>query len=389
MNQALKTTIRLGMTASVLIALTLPLTAHAADKVQVYETYQDEVKGIELYSVSQLNGDHFDSAVIARQADGSYAKWQEPFHSFVQDGSGLLRLSGYDDPEQSYVYDVKKETIIRKTPYTVSPDGKWGYLERSRYLFVPGVKPYSGHVAKIRDYYLKNMQTRAVSIYNSTERRFDAFWLNGHTLLENGYLETAKQNVIRTYDPATGERKELLKGSLYNWNRAKGILLYVKNEPQRLPWIYDLKTGTSRLLDGNSEMKALFPYTTPPLVSKLPQEIAVNELPVIQVPVLQENEYFVNVDGTSIGIPAAFAKEGVTWIPVKPLAAALGWSLLLQPQLTSYKAASYQYELTNRNASLVLTPSNSFITGGRMYLTREQLKQLGYSSIVLTPNMDY
>ncbi|WP_379162164.1 hypothetical protein [Paenibacillus sp. sgz5001063] len=382
-------TIRLGTTAAMLLALSLPLTAHAADKIQVYETYQDEAKGIELYSVSQLNGDHFDSAVIVRQADGSYAKWQEPFHSFIQDGSGQLRLSGYDDPEQSYVYDVKKETIIRKTPYTVSPDGKWGYLERSRYLFVPGVKPYSGHVAKIRDYYLKNMQTGAVTIYNSTERRFDAFWLNGHTLLENGYLEAVKQNVIRTYDPGTGERKELLKGTLYNWNLAKDILLYVKNEPQRLPWVYDLKTGTSRLLNGNNEMKTLFPYTSPPPVSKLPQEMTVNELPVVQVPVVQENEYFVNVNGTSVGVSAAFAKQGVTWLPVKPLATALGWDLRLQPQKSSYKAADYRYELTSSSASLALTPSNSFITGGRLYLTREQLKQLGYSSIVLTPNMDY
>ncbi|MNO45492.1 hypothetical protein D3C76_357580 [compost metagenome] len=384
-----QTTMRLGMTAVVLLALTVPLTAHAAEKIQVYAAYQDDSKGTALYSVSQLNGERFDSAVIARQADGSYAQWQEPFRFFVQDGSGQLRLSGYDDPEQSYVYDVKKETIIRKTPYTASPDGKWGYLERSRYLFVPGIKPYSGYIAKIRDYYLKNMETGAVSIYNSTERRFDAFWLNGHTLLENGYLEAAKQNVIRTYNPATGERKELLKGSLYSWNLEQGLLLYAKNEPQRLPWVYDLKAGTSRLLAGESEMKALFPYSSSRPEQELPQDMIVKDLPVVRIPVVQEYEFTVNVDGRSVGLPAAFAKEGITWVPVKPLAAALGWELQLQPQNSSYKAADYRYKVTSGSSSVSLTPLNSFITGGRLYLTREQLKQLGYSSIVLTPNMDY
>ncbi|MFD2879319.1 hypothetical protein ACFTAO_30405 [Paenibacillus rhizoplanae] len=70
--------------------------------------------------------------------------------------------------------------------------------------------------------------TGKVSVYHSTQQYYNARWMNQHMLLENGYNEAAKQNVISTYDPSTGTRQELLKGTLNNLNLSKGLLQYVK-----------------------------------------------------------------------------------------------------------------------------------------------------------------
>lgn len=388
MKPSLQKSLRLAISTSVLLAFAAPFTAHAASEIYMNDSYLIKESGVWLYSVWQEDGNSFENAVVTRQPDGSYAKWQEPFDYFWKSTSGELQLSGNDDPELSYVYDVQSQSIVRKSSYVLSPDGKWGTLERSRYVWVAGETPGSGHTAKFRDYYLKNMTTGVTSIYNSSEGRYGAFWIGQHTLLENGYREDAKQNVIATYDASTGQRQELLKGSMQNWNPSTQIIEYTKNEPQRLPWIYSLKSGTSRLITNYDELKTLFPASpsssTPEV--QLPKDIVLKDLPVVEIPVTLTYEYSVNLDGQNVDVPTVFTKNGTTWIPVKPLAAALGWSLAVQdPSTVSAKSGGYRYTVTSGSASANLTPLNSFISANRLYMTQAQLKQLGYSSVVLTP----
>lgn len=386
MKPARYQSLRLAISASMLLALSAPLTAHAAEDIYVYDSYINKAEGVSLYSAGQIDGDHYVNAVITAQPDGTLAKWQEPYHYFRKNDGGSLVLTGNDDPEQSYVYDTKSNSILRKTAYSLSPDGKWGYLERSRYVWKPGAAPGSRYTAKFRDYYLKNMTTGATSVYYSTESHYGAVWINQHTLLESGYNEAAKQNVISTYDPSAGKRQELLKGTMRGLNLSKGILYYEKNEPQRLPWVYDFTTGGSRLITDYDELKTLFP--APPSANAeitLPKDTVLKDLPVVQVPVALTYEYSVNLDGKNVGVSTVFSKDGTVWIPVKPLAAALGWSIHSQELSTADKSAGYRFIIASGSTNVTLTSANSFMSGSRLYIAQAQLKQLGYGNIVLTP----
>lgn len=387
MKRVLHQSLHLAISASILLAFTAPLTAHAAEEINYYDSYISKTSGVQLYSAGQVDGNQFVDAVIARQPDGTYAKWQEPFHYFRNYGGDDLKLTGTDDPEQSYVYDTRSQSILRKTAYTLSPDGLWGYLERSRYLLMPNSPMGSGYVGKYHDYYLKNMKTGAVSVYYSTQRYYSAYWLNQHTLLESGYNEAAKQNVISTYDPSTGERHELLKGSMYNRNFSKGIIYYVKNEPQRLPWVYNLKSGTSRLITDYSELEALFPASPSSRPeAALPRDTVLKNLPVIEIPVSMTYEYSVSLDGQNADVSTVFSREGQDWIPVKPLAAAFGWSIESEDRgRLNDPSAGYSFEITSASKTVKLTPANSFNSGNRLYISQAQLKQLGYNTIVITP----
>jgi hypothetical protein len=387
MKTAVHKSLRLAISASILLAFAAPLPAHAAEEIYYYDSYINKTSGVQLYSAGQVDGGKFINAVIARQPDGTYAKWQEPFHYFGNYGTDVLRLTGNDDPEQTYVYDTQSQSIVRKTAYDPSPDGLWGYAERSRYLLMPSSPLGSGYMGKFHDYYLKNMKTGAVSVYYSAQRTYRALWMDQHTLLEYGYNEAARQNVISTYDPSTGQRHELLKGTLYNWNFTNGMIQYVKNEPQRLSWVYNLKNGSSRLITDYSELETLFPASPSSRPeATLPQGTVLKDLPVVEIPVILTYEYSVNLDGQSVDVSTVFSREGQDWIPLKPLAAAFGWSIESQDQSqTNDPSAGYRYQITNGSASVNLTPANSFNSGNRLYITQTQLKQLGYSSIVLTP----
>lgn len=255
-------------------------------------------------------------------------------------------------------------------------------LERSRYERQP-----EGYFAKFGDQYLRNTATGKVSIYYSTQQSYNARWLNQHTLLESGYDNTARQNVIRTYDPSTGKRQELLKGTLTNSNFTKGVLQYVKNEPKRLPWIYNLKDGSSRVVKDTGELEALFPAppSSRPEVN-FPKDMVLKDLPVADMPITLAYEYNVNLDGKSVDVSTVFSKGGQDWIPVKPLAAALGWKIeVMNLSATGDPSAAYIYKITNGGTHAVLTPVNSFNSAGKLYIAPAQLKELGYKNILLTP----
>ncbi|MEK5031325.1 hypothetical protein MKY96_07775 [Paenibacillus sp. FSL R7-0302] len=382
MRKALHHSLRMVLSASMLLAFAAPLTAHAAEKIEVYDSYTSKSSNVQLYSVSQLDGNQFINAVIARQPDGTYSKWPEAFQHFRKSDSGNLQLTGMDDPEQAYVYDTQSQSIMRKSEYTLSPDGRWGVLERFRYERQP-----EGYIAKFNDQYLRNTVTGKVSVYYSTQQYYNARWINQHTLLESGYNEAARQNVISTYDPSTGKRQELLKGTLNNWSLTKGLLQYVKNEPKRLPWIYNLKDGSSRLVKDTRELEALFPAppSSRPEVT-FPKGMLLKDLPVTEMPITLAYEQNLNLDGKSVDVSTVFTKGGQEWIPVKPLAAALGWKIeVMNISATGDPSAAYIYKVTNGSNHAVLAPVNSFNSASRLYIAPAQLKELGYKSIKVTP----
>lgn len=387
MKRMLRQTLRMTLSTTMLLALAAPLSAHAAEEITVYESYVNKNSGVELHSVSQLDGNQFVNAVISKQPDGTFAKWPEPFHFFRNNGTASLPLTGNDDPEQTYAYDTKSKSIVRQSNYTLSPDGRWGYLERSRYGWQEGTAGSSRYMGKFNDQYLRDTATGKVTVYYSSQRSYNALWMNQHTLLEGRYDEAMKQNVISTYDPSTGKRKELVKGTLYNWNLEKGLLQYVKNEPKRLPWIYNLKDGSSRLVKNDSELKALFPSQAPTRAElTLPKSTELKDLPVAEVPVTTGYEYNVNLDGKGVDVSTVFTKGGQEWIPVKPLAAALGWKIeVMNITSTGDPSAAYINKITNGSKEAVLTPVNSFTSGSRLYMTQAQIKELGYNTIKLTP----
>ncbi|BCG59986.1 hypothetical protein [Paenibacillus sp. URB8-2] len=382
---------RFVLAAAVLLAFHLDgsPSIHAESGVVVQDYLLDASKGIELYSISSAPDGTYRKSVIYRQQDGAYAKWQEPFRSFSVWEDGTVRIGGSDDPEGGYVYDPERQSILHKNIYSLSPDGNWGILERSRYLYVSSPGLYSDYIAKLNDYYLKNMKTGAVKLFKSTRTSYLTAWVDRHTLLESGYDSRAKQNMITAYNPETNQRTTVLAGSMYAFNNASSKLLYVQNEPRRLLRVYDLKKASSHLLKDEAERSAIYPSVLSKPKLSLPDGISPDNLPVVPVPVIEEYEYTAGINGLSIPVSTVFEVNGTRWIPVRPLAKALGWKVdLLDQPAGTYKAANYQYTISKGAAKIVLTPSNSFNTGGRLFMTKGQLGSLGLGSVKLVPHIE-
>ncbi|AIQ13567.1 hypothetical protein [Paenibacillus durus] len=383
--------IRIILAAAVLLTLSgqvLP-SVYAKSENSVQDYAVDAAKGVEIYSIRYMVDEKYQNAVVYKQQDGTFAKWQEPFHFFRTAEDGSLIIGGSDDPEGSYVYDPDRQAIVHKNIYSLSPDGKWGLLERSRYLYVKSLSPYSDYIAKLNDYYLKNMKTGDVSLYKTMQTSFRTGWYDQHTLLESGYDSQAKQNLITAYNPETGKRTTVLAGSMYAFNNSISKLLYVENEPRRLQRVYDLKTSASHLLTSEAERSAIYPSVLSRPSSALPAGINPAELPVVPVPVIEQYEYTAEINGLSIPVSTVFEADGKRWIPVRPLATALGWKVeLLDQPGTSYKASNYQYTISQGAAKITLTPSNSFSTGGRLFMTQGQLASLGYGAVKLVPHFN-
>jgi hypothetical protein len=108
----------------------------------------------------------------------------------------------------------------------------------------------------------------------------------------------------------------------------------------------------------------------------------------VEIPVILTYEYSVYLDGQSVGVSTVFSRRGITWIPVKPLAAALGWSIDVQDRSANTDRSAYLYTIKSGSASTVLTQFNSFVSTSRLYITQAQLEELGYSNIVLTPVLE-
>ncbi|WP_025687959.1 hypothetical protein, partial [Paenibacillus zanthoxyli] len=161
------------------------------------------------------------------------------------------------------------------------------------------------------------------------------------------------------------------------------------SEPRRLLRVYDLKTSASHLLTSEAERSAIYPSALSRPASALPDGIKPAELPVVPVPVIEEYEYTAEINGLSIPVSTVFEANGKRWIPVRPLAKALGWKVELRDQPgTSYKALNYQYTISKGAAKITLTPANSFSTGGRLFITPDQLASLGSGAIKLVPRIN-
>lgn len=54
MKRVLHQSLHLAISASILLAFTAPLTAHAAEEINYYDSYISKTSGVQLYSAGQL-----------------------------------------------------------------------------------------------------------------------------------------------------------------------------------------------------------------------------------------------------------------------------------------------------------------------------------------------
>lgn len=391
MKRSYRRSIRLALSAAAILSLHLGTAAQseAASNIRVYSHVKDVPGRTELYAVGYMSTDGaYRQNVVYKREDGTYAKWQDPFTSFyrLDDEDGTILITGSDDPLGGYLFDPESQSIVHTNHYSLSPDGSWGILERSRYQYATAEPPYSSYIAKLHDYYLKNTKTGEITLYRTEQCTFRTAWRDGHTLIEAGYDENARQNTMTLYDPGTGRRTQLLDGTLMAYRDSK--ILYVKNEPQRLLRVYDLRTSASHLLKDAAGHEYFYP-SSPAVKVTLPQGIDPDFLSVEAVPVTESYEYTAEIGGRVVPLPTVFRAEGSRWIPVKPLADALGWKVeMIETSGSPYKASDYKYRIEAGERSVTLTPENSFNTGGRLFLTKGQLETLGYSPLQLVPVID-
>ncbi|WP_223066749.1 hypothetical protein [Paenibacillus caui] len=364
--------------AALLFSVSVPAFSFAAPEVNVQSYYSDSVNGSVLYNINYTEGQQYAGQILEKRQDGQYVKWQKELKEIHLDSEGRYRVYSFDPefPYGAYVYDPSSRTVLHGSVYNLSPDGKWGIVERFEY------KRSQYGISKINDYYIKNMETGSINLFTSSSISAVPQWTGEHRLIMRGYNVAHKQNEIVAYDSEQGITTSLTLGSLYAVNADKGLLLFAKNEPLRKLWIYDLSNGETRLAKNDQEVNDLFYSVTNPEVErpelKLPDDFDIAAVPETKIPVQSIYEHTVTIDGHSIPVPYAFYRNGTLWIPLRPLSKALDWKIRSTKSASSF---SYLYSVTVGTSGIRLTPDNSFIADDTMFITEKQIQSLGYTDI--------
>lgn len=365
-----------AISATFLLAVSMPLSASAAPQVTVQSYYPDPVNGSTFYNVAFEEGNYYRNRIVEQQQDGTYVKWPDWISSISPDRNGQLGLYGYREGHNydDYQYDSKGKTIIAGSYYNLSPDKKWAITERISYL--SGKTNYD---------FVKNMETGEQTLFFTSNVSVPFEWINDHDLVMRTYSDTYKQNIISLYNPESSKTSLLTLGTLYGVNSEQLKLLFVKNEPERKLWIYDMTSHTSRLADSQSEVDQLF-YSHPssqPEQPKLtlPADFDITAVPEIAVPVEQRYESTLTINEKSIDLPYCFVDKGTTWLPVRAIADAMNWNLKVNKLAQEH---NYLISLSTGSSTLELTANNSLLIEDTLFMTTKQLRSLGITAFTVT-----
>jgi len=346
-----------------------------------YVGWIDEKTGSVYYNVSGYEGDTYWSAVVERKPDGSLNRWGEGF-DWVWNSKDEPNVGvSYNfemEPLPSY-YDWTGDIVREGLNFTLSPSRKWAFVEQSHYR-TPGDKRYV--------YWLRNVETGEIIEWHESYGSARAAWTKDNKIILKRYNEKERQNEIVTYDPVSKKWERVLLGTLYAYDYKSNQIVYVKNEPTRQEMLYDLGTKKSRPFVDEAERKHLFQasQTVYEQQPELDVDLDVWKLPVHSVAVIKDSLHTVHIGGQEVQVPYVFSSQGTQWIPMRELAQKLHWQVKLEPPKDQVTTPRYRYTIQVDSQQITLIPDNSRIMNNRVFLTKAQLKTLGYSDITVTSN---
>jgi len=376
---------------SVLGAYVAPVAQAEDNTTTIRAEWKDINTGSTYYNWSSVENDQYLSKVIVSTSDGIWAQLDDKFRSIYTGSKATINPTLGNHFESitdgnSFNYlplylDTAQKIAVRGNLYDISPDGKWGVYETSDFGAEKSSDGKTAQYNQLHSYFLKNMITGELQEWISSSQYVGLNWLADSTLLVNQYSQVAKQKAISTYDPATGKKKELVLGRLYSYSEKDQKFEFVKNEPKRLLWIYDLKTGKSSLIT-KAEENNLFTWKDPRPTTKAPNNLDIKTLPVIDLPIRNLYEYEVMTTQGSELVPYAFEKEGKTFIPL--------FSILSKFKLSVGQREGdmydYQYKLTGTTGqTITLDRNNSRVFQFRLFVTPEVLEKVGLQEVTVKP----
>jgi len=383
-----KTRLQVGLATllmvSVLGAYVTPVAQAEDNTTTIRAEWTDINTGSTYFNWRSVENDQYLSKVIMSTNDGKWARLDDKFRS-INTGSKPTdnpRLSsGFATNDVPIYLDSAQKVAVRGNIYNISPDGKWGLYETNDLGAEKSLDGKTVQSTSLHSYFLKNMITGELQEWISSSEYVGLNWLADSTLLVNQYSPVAKQKTISTYDPATGKKKELVLGKLYSYSEKDQNFVFVKNEPKRLPWKYDLLTGKSSLLTKKEEEKIYEWKDTRP-TTKAPDNLDVKTLPVIDLPIRNMYEYEVVTSQGSELVPYAFEKEGKTFIPLLSIVSKFKLSVG-QREGDMY---DYRYKLTGPTGqTMILDRNNSRVFQFRLFVTPEVLEKIGLQEVTVKP----
>lgn len=363
----------------ILLGLSLPSIAGAAGAYTAEEAYKDPRSGAIYYNLTRDGNDKYDRRVVVRTSDGEWKKWDEKIRSMQNDpDSKQLRLDttyldSYDMAMQ-YSYDPLDREVVKGRVFEPSPNGKWGLNERAYYT-----KDEQGISHKNYGYLLKNNQTGETKEWLRTSFMTGATWVYDNRIVYSYMNDKAKQEEIIIYNPETDKAERIALGNFRGINPTEGYIIYTLNKPDRPLYLYNMKAKKSQRLKSWEEAETFLPKDEQrrDATSDLPQDFDLDAIPEESIPVKLRTDYVIQLDDREVRLPLVFSVQGQQLIPVKQLVDELGWKLT---KLQS-KELEFRYTLANESSSIEMNPSNTRLDGGTLYMTAEQIKQLGYKEV--------
>lgn len=363
--------------------------ANEAAAYRAYYSYTDGRTGESFYDLAIFREDgNSDSRVLMRDAAGAWALLPEAVSGLAaptgsEYAAAYLKPGSLSTFDGAY-YDAKTDTLVDGNLYVRSPNGKWGF--KSIISYDMESSPDGGYrTQKMIHVLMKsnlNGVIREIGVYPSQP---EYFWLPDGSLLEQRYSEADRQNEVVRIDPASGQAKRLVLGSLRAYENGAATFLFARNEPARTPLKYDLATGRIAAADAKEAAERIGKFrnrrsgdggAAQPEPPAVPADLDLDALPVAPTAERAQTEGTVLTGGLRIPVPYLFyGLDGRLYVPVRPLAAALGWKVDVTP------GQHDKYEIGTGQKTLTADKSNSIIFDGRLFVRLEDVRAAGYPDI--------
>lgn len=335
-----------------------------------------------VYYVVQPTGQK-RSYVVERAPDGTLMKWDDRFES-LDSVNGELPEVTFHNPihaQEHCYYNVEDDKVHQGLNFELSPDGQWGMTKIMTNRVDP--EPRSGQPYQlIKSYLLKNNNTGTISEWFESTTTNPVYWMADSKLLLERYSDTAKQNEIIIYDIEQDQYEFVMNASLEHYDPKTNQMHYTNNEPERKEWVYDFNTKQYGQLAGDQENNRLIEQhlLASDSIPMLDATLNLSQLPSKSIATVRDSSTTLHIDGQEIAVESVVERNGIQWIPARPLIEALSWGM----ELLSEKAVDgYRYKLSVGQNEVELNYRNSLMYKQRVFMTLDQLQALGYSEVTV------
>ncbi|MCM2997975.1 hypothetical protein M3647_10845 [Paenibacillus cellulositrophicus] len=345
-------------------------------------SFYDQATG---YSYYDATADQMSSRTIYLDPKGEWHALAEAVtihRDYTLETPVVDRTKSGDPMEGLYstVYDPSKETATRGVYFAGGSDLQHGFRYVKNY--------YKRQDAQGKEYTASDfsllLRTRS-GVIREIERvpnrlRFKAM-PDGNALAVQ-YSVPHKPDEILIINTETGKKKHLTYGRPEYYDAKEGRLLITLNKTENPSIVYTLADGKQRpateqdwkafrgisLAEGR-HLPWPDPATAPP-ADLQPQDLRVTS-------VQSQDQILVRaaIGGRAVNLSFAFVQNGRTLFPVREMAEQTG--LEVKQTKVSGKAGGTSFTLKGPGGSVSLTPTDSMLIGGQLFIGSDILKRIG------------